>query len=135
MGSPDDSSEDSTKPGSRRAVLSSGHGTTVVATGEGLNVLKLRMPIVMVGSLIAMSISLSGVWWKLVGHAEAKTIHLDERAVIEGGGVAYKNDIRDIQYHFERRLRKMLQGTTVTCRVKKAGQMESECTLSVADVE
>jgi hypothetical protein len=99
-----------------------------------MNALKMHVPVSMVITIVTMALGLSGAWWKLSAHADSKTVHLNEAAVIEGGGVAYKGDVQRLQREFEARLRRMLYGTKITCRFTK-GSLESVCSLTLPESE
>lgn len=131
-------SEDSTKPQARVSSRSNGVGSSSAGSSpsNAINLAKTHLPIPLVITLLAMAISAAGSWWQLSSHAQNRTIHLDEKDVIEGGGVAFKNDVRQLRWDFEHRLTKMLRSVTVNCKYSSKGSLDSVCTLAVpGDVE
>lgn len=129
-------SEDSTKPQGRVTSRSSNGQSAGSSPSNALNLAKTHLPMPLVITLLAMAISAAGSWWQLSSHAQNQTIHLDEKDVIEGGGVAFKNDVRQLRWDFEHRLTKMLRSVTVNCKYSAKGSFDSICTVAVpGDVE
>jgi hypothetical protein len=102
-------------------------------------VTRLHMPVVMVAGVLISLLGIGGASWRLIAHAEAKHIHLDEAGVIEGGGVAYKNDVRTAEAAFERglaeqhkKIRKLLRQVELRC---KRVQGETVCSIDVPEEE
>lgn len=130
-------SEESTKPQARTGRSGDGGDrsmrSSISSSERPLNLAKSQLPLSLVITLIVMSISAAGSWWQLSSHAQNRTIHLDEKDVIEGGGVAYKNDVRQLRWDFEHRLTKMLRSVTVNCRYVKTGNLDSVCTVMVPE--
>lgn len=126
-------SEDSTKPQTRLSRSGGGGGGTTSSSERPMNLAKGQLPVTLVITLVVMSVSAAGSWWRLSSHAQNRTIHLDERNVIEGGGVAYKNDVRQLRWDFEHRLTKMLRSVTVNCKYANRGSLDSICTLTVPE--
>lgn len=128
MASPDESGEDSSRPrglsSGRRDSGGNGHGPVPVT--------RLSVPIILVVSLVVAAITASGTWFKVQAHADSRSIHLDEHEVIQGGGVAFKNDVSRLQWDFEQRLRRMLAGIKVVCRNTR-GSMDSVCSLTLPE--
>ena len=124
--------EDSTKPQTR--LSRSGGGSEGVRNSDHpVNLAKAQLPVSLVVTLLMMVVSAAGSWWQLSSHSQNRTIHLDEKDVVEGGGVAYKNEVRQLRWDFEYRLTKMLRSVTVHCKYVTKGSLDSVCTLMVPE--
>jgi len=95
----------------------------VTSSERTIGVHKLHVPLIMVVGLGVSLVGMSGVAWRLISHAEAKAIHLDEQEVIRGGGVAYKQDVRAAESTFEhqmleqhKKIRALLRKVELRCR-------------------
>lgn len=89
---------------------------------------RLTIPVVMFLMLLATVVggvvSLTDVYNRLSSHAKDPHVHVNAEAAVNGGGVAYKNDIRDERQRMRALLKSMEisctrgpRGDTMTCRV------------------
>jgi len=97
-----------------------GRELTPVAEPSEVNVARLHIPLPMMITILVFIISgaiaLAGVWFKTEAHIGAYEKHVDMGKVVEGGGVAYKNDVEKARADFDRKTRRLLKAMKITCR-------------------
>lgn len=93
---------------------------TPVTEPTEVNVTRLHIPLPMMITvlvfIISGAIAVAGVWFKTEAHIGAEEKHVDMGKVVEGGGVAYKNDVEKARADFERKTRRLLKAMKITCR-------------------
>jgi hypothetical protein len=93
--------------------------TPVVEPTE-VDVARLHIPLPMMITIfvfiISGAVAMAGVWFRTEAHIGAGEKHVDMNRVVEGGGVAYKNDVERARSDFERKTRRLLKAMKITCK-------------------
>jgi hypothetical protein len=93
--------------------------TPVVEPAE-VNVARLHVSLPMMITalvfIISGAIAVAGVWFRTEAHIAAGEKHIDMNRAVEGGGIAYKNDVERARGDFEKKTRRLLKAMKITCR-------------------
>jgi hypothetical protein len=97
--------------------------------------MKLQVPfpvmITVILSVSALVFSIALTSFRLISHVQAAEAHLDSKAVITGGGVAYRMDVLQLRGDFERKMRQTLKTMAINCRQKDDGMV---CSVDIPEV-
>ena len=120
------------------------HGFVIPPT-QPVNINRVHIPflvvIAFIGVIIGGVVSMTVVYATTRAHVIDEQIHINQASAIQGGGVAYKQDVYAVERKFEQAMRaehsktrKMLKGMKISCRAgNRRGQLDCDITLPELD--
>ena len=85
------------------------------------SITRLHVPLAIVIGLLLSLPTFVSQWYKWEGHTQAAAIHIDSVEVVRGGGVAYKNELKDAIAQQAKSTRMLLRNMAIRCRKDRDG--------------
>lgn len=94
----------------------------------------LRIPVGITATIVLFvvtsAVSATLAWARMTAHSQERQTHLDPVEVTKGGGLAYHNEVTQLRYDSEKRLRRTLKSMTFACRPAAGGM---NCSVDVPE--
>jgi hypothetical protein len=109
-----------------------------------ISITQIHIPIMItIGASVVLGtslLSIAATWYRVSAHSEDKVVHASSSEAVQGGGIAFKNEIQTVRSALEEKIRedgkktrKAVGSMRINCSGRPGGDLR--CTTSIENYE